>query len=298
MSVSAPAITERTARMALACVARPYDPEVARLVAERGPVEGWLRLMQLDTGAGHKARHLDIDAVLVAAERAGARFVVPGDEEWPVALDELDAPHLGGPWAPLGLWLAGESLLAANEPVAITGSRASTAYGDNVAREMAAELAERGHSVVTTSSYGIPTAALRGVLAAGGNAVVVLPSGIDAVYPRASESLVATAKERGTVVAEQAPGTPPSRAGFLASARLLAALGRGTVVVEAALRSNASWSATWAENLGRGLFAVPGPVTSTTSQLPHQLIRDGRARLVTSAHDVLVDCTAITTEEN
>ncbi|NHB84703.1 hypothetical protein G7085_09005 [Tessaracoccus sp. HDW20] len=122
--------------------------------------------------------------------------------------------------------------------------------------------------------------------------------GIDAVYPRASESLVATAKERGTVVAEQPPGTPPSRAGFLASARLLAALACGTVVVEAARRSNAGWSATWAENLGRGLFAVPGPVTSATSQLPHQLIRDGRARLVTSTHDVLVDCTAITTEEN
>ena len=69
------------------------------------------------------------------------------------------------------------------------------------------------------------------------------------------------------------------------------------LVVEAARRSNAGWSATWAENLGRGLFAVPGPVTSATSQLPHQLIRDGRARLVTSAHDVLVDLTT-TTEEN
>lgn len=297
MSVSAPVLAERTARMALAAVARPYDPEVARLVSEHGPVEGWLRLMAQDTGAGHKARYLDIDAVLVGTERAGARFVVPGDQEWPVALDELDAPHLSGPWAPLGLWLAGESLLAVNEPVAIIGSRASTAYGDNVAREMAAELAERGHSVVTTSSYGIATAALHGTLAAGGNAVVVLPCGIDAVYPRASESLVATAKERGTVVAEQPPGTPPSRAGFLASARLLAALACGTVVVEATMRSNAGWSATWAENLGRGLFAVPGPVTSATSQLPHQLIRDGRARLVTSAHDVLVDLTT-TTEEN
>lgn len=300
MSVSAPTevgITERTARMALAAVARPYDPEVARLVAQHGPADAWLELLRQDCGTADRARHLDIDAVLVAGERAGARFVIPGDDEWPAALDDLDAPHLAGPWAPIGLWLTGESLLAVNEAVTITGARASTAYGENVAREMAAELAERGRSLVTTPAFGIPTAALRGALAAGGNTVVVMPGGIDVTYPRASESLVAAAQQRGILVAEQPPGTPPTRAGFLASARLQAALAQATVVVEAANRSNAAWSATWTENLGRRLFAVPGPVSSATSHLPNHLIRDARARLVTSAHDVLVDLTTTTTTE-
>lgn len=288
-------VTQRTARMALAATAKPYDPEVPRLAAQHGPQEALERLMAADSPAGHRMRHLDIDQVLVAADSAGARFVVPGDDEWSVLLDALDAPHLAGPWAPLGLWVRGESLLATNDPVAVVGARASTAYGDNVAREMAADLAAQGRTVVVTPAYGVSTAALRGVLAAGGHTMLVLPCGIDSTYPRASEALVEEATRHGTVVTEFAPFTPPSRASFLAVARLLAGLATASVVVEAAARSNACWTATWTESLGRPLLAVPGPVSSALSQLPNQLIRDGRARLVASAHHIAIDTT--TTEE-
>lgn len=284
-------ITERTALMALAAVAQPYDPEVRRLAAQHGAVAALHELMAADSPAGHRMRHLDIDAVLVAADRAGARFVTPGDDEWPVLLDALDAPHLAGPWAPLGLWVRGESLRVAHDPVAIVGARASTAYGDNTARELAAGMAAQGRTVVVTPAYGVSTAALRGAGADGGHTVVVLPCGIDSVYPRASEALVERATEHGTVVTELAPATPPSRASFLAVARLLAGLASASVVVEAAARSNAGQTASWTENLGRRLLAVPGPVTSALSQLPNQLIRDGRARLVASAHHVASDTT-------
>src|SRR4029078_13034542 len=123
----------------------------------------------------------------------------------------------------------------------------------------------------------IDQAAHRGALAGGVSTVAVLACGVDRAYPAAHQRLLDHLADRGAVVSELAPGCAPTRLRFLARNRVIAALTRGTVVVEAAVRSGALNTANWANRLHRTVMGVPGPVTSAPSQGVHQLIRTGAA---------------------
>jgi DNA processing protein len=173
--------------------------------------------------------------------------------------------------------------------VALVGSRASTAYGEHVAGDLAHRLGERGWTVVSGGAYGIDAAAHRGALAAGAPTVAVLACGVDRVYPSGNGALLERIAQDGLVVSEWPPGAAPHRHRFLVRNRLIAALTRGTVVVEAAARSGARATARRASRLGRPVMAVPGPVTSAMSVGCHELVRDRElgAVLVTSAAHVL-----------
>jgi DNA processing protein len=173
--------------------------------------------------------------------------------------------------------------------VAIVGSRASTAYGEHVAGELAAGLGERGWAVVSGGAFGIDAAAHRGALAVEGLTVAVLACGVDRPYPAAHGSLFARIAEAGLVLSEWPPGCAPLRHRFLVRNRLIAGLTRGTVVVEAAARSGAQATAKRAHRLGKEVLVVPGPVTSAMSVGCHELLREpeGGARLVASAAHVL-----------
>ena len=137
------------------------------------------------------------------------------------------------------------------------------------------------------AAFGIDQAAHRGALASRGPTVAVLACGADRAYPSAHRSLIDYIADVGLVVSEAAPGCAPTRIRFLARNRLIAALARGTVVVEAAVRSGALNTASWAAGLGRAVMGVPGPVTSAPSAGVHQLIRARDAVLVTSGEEVL-----------
>jgi DNA processing protein len=190
--------------------------------------------------------------------------------------------------APLGLWVRGPLRLdALSGPVAVVGSRSATTYGTDVAAELGAGLARAGSTVISGAAFGIDQAAHRGALAGSGPTVAVLACGIDRAYPAAHQRLLDHLAEYGAVVSELAPGCAPTRLRFLARNRLIAALSRGTVVVEAAVRSGALNTASWTSLLNRPLMAVPGPVTSAPSAGAHELIRSGAAALVTRAEDVL-----------
>jgi DNA processing protein len=117
--------------------------------------------------------------------------------------------------------------------------------------------------------------------------VAVLACGADRVYPAAHRDLIGHLADVGAVVSEAPPGCSPQRIRFLARNRLIAALTRGTVVVEAAARSGALNTANWAGRLNRTVLGVPGPVTSASSAGVHHLIRTGAATLVTSGNEVL-----------
>ena len=170
--------------------------------------------------------------------------------------------------------------------VAVVGARAATTYGVHVAQELGAGLAAAGVTVVSGAAIGIDGAAHRGALGVDGPTVAVLACGIDRAYPAAHAALLERIAATGLVVSEYPPGSVPARHRFLVRNRLIAALGGGTVVVEAALRSGAQRTAADTEALGRLVMAVPGAVTSGPSAGCHQLIRDG-ALLVTGADDVL-----------
>jgi DNA processing protein len=178
--------------------------------------------------------------------------------------------------------------------VTIVGSRASSAYGQRVAGEMAHELAFRGLTVISGAAFGIDTAAHRAALVAARDVtskapatVAVLACGIDRAYPEANRPLLDAIGASGSVVSEYPPGTTPARHRFLVRNRLIAAFGAGTVVVEAGRRSGTLSTAAAAEQLGRLVMAVPGPVTSAMSVGCHLLLSDRFAQLVTGADDVL-----------
>ena len=222
-------------------------------------------------------------ATVEAWQRDGIRLVCPGDPEWPGQLEVLGEAR---PW---GLWVRGQVDLrfACLRSVSIVGTRAATGYGIHVTTELAAALAERGWTVVSGGAFGIDGQAHRGALAPEGVTVAVLPSGLDAPYPRGHHDLFEAIVAHGALVSEQPPGRAPTRPGFLVRNRLIAALSRGTVLVEAALRSGALNTARHARDLNRPLMAVPGPVTSMASAGCHLAIRDWAAVCVTDVHDVL-----------
>ena len=279
---------ERAARAALARLAEPGDPWLGRAVAGLGATAVLERVRRARAGEPDRLAHyrvrlpsLDADAELT--RRAGARLVAPGDDEWPAALDDL------GERAPLVLWVSGECRLdeIVGRSVAVVGARACTAYGEHVAAELAAGLGDRGWSVVSGGAYGIDAAAHRGALAVDAPTVAVLACGVDVAYPAAHDTLLAAVRAAGAVVSEMPPGARPTRVRFLHRNRVIAALSRGTVVVEAALRSGALNTAGHAEELSRVVMAVPGPVTSESSMGCHELVRTRGAALVTRAADVL-----------
>jgi DNA processing protein len=190
---------------------------------------------------------------------------------------------------PYALWLRGEADLryCCLRSVSIVGARAATAYGAHVGTEMAAALAERGWTVVSGGAYGIDSCAHRGALAADGVTIAVLACGVDVAYPAGHADLLTAIAAQGVLVSEWPPGRTPTRRRFLIRNRVIGALSRGTVVVEAGLRSGALNTARHARDLGRPLMAVPGPVTSAVSAGCHRVIREWAAVCVTSAADVV-----------
>lgn len=216
---------------------------------------------------------------VATVERLGGRLVVPGDAEWPRGVDEL------GVAAPPALWVLGALPIGATtaRSLAVVGSRASTSYGEHMAGDLAAGLADRNITVVSGAAFGIDAAAHKGALAGGGPTVAVLACGVDRYYPRAHEGLLRRIAAEGLVIAEVAPGSKPMRGRFLQRNRLIAALSGATVVVEAAWRSGALSTASHAAGLGRPLGAVPGPVTSATSAGCHRMLRELGATCVTDA---------------
>lgn len=294
--MSDPLRQERVARAALCRLAEPGDPRLAGLVAELGAVRVHAHLAaERDLGGvlsdvAARLINLDPETDLEEAADKGLRFVIPGDPEWPQSLDDLDhAPVIQGRGGqPLGLWVRGPlDLGALGCPVAIVGSRSATTYGVQAAADIAADIASSDVAVISGAAFGIDQAAHRGALGARGCTVAVLACGADRSYPTAHQGLIRHIAEVGAVVSEVAPGCAPTKLRFLSRNRLIAALARGTVVVEAALRSGALNTANWSNGLNRALMGVPGPITSAQSQGVHELLRSGATSLVTSGADVL-----------
>ena len=314
VAASVPGFVHPGLRRARAWLNRAVEPgtiDFFRYVEDEGPVEAVRRIRagtapeRIRSLVGARARQDATLADLQRARRCEARFVVPEDDEWPayplhaltvavaeeplVPRDQSDRTR--APVPPLGLWVRGAARLdvVTDRSVAVVGSRASTAYGEHVAADLGAQLGERGWTVVSGGAYGIDAAAHRGALAAGAPTVAVLACGVDRVYPTAHGALFARIAESGLLVSEWPPGCAPLRHRFLVRNRLIAALTRGTVVVEAAARSGAQATAARARALGRQLMVVPGPITSALSVGCHELLRDREtgAALVTSAAHVI-----------
>ncbi len=293
MSAAAGGEGELLGRIFLTRVLEPGDETGGRWVRELGVDEVVRRLRRRTeplpgvsdrrwAGLTARAERAEPGRDLTVAREAGARFVRPGTAEWPAQLDDL------GDARPLGLWVRGgpDLRMWALRSVAVVGARACTEYGAHMAATLAAGLAERGWVVVSGGAYGVDGAAHRGALGSGGATVAVLACGLDRPYPRGHAGLIGRIADQGLVVGELPPGDHPTPSRFILRNRVIAALTRGTVVVEAAHRSGSLVTARAARRLGRHTIGVPGPATSGLSAGVHELLRQD-AVLVTDADEVV-----------
>jgi DNA processing protein len=221
------------------------------------------------------------DAARAWLAAPGHRLLAWDDPDYPRLLLEIPDP-------PVALYALGRVELLAHPSIAIVGSRHATPQGVEDAHAFARVMGEAGLTVVSGLAHGIDAAAHRGALATASSTIAVTGTGPDRVYPASHRDLAHAIADRGVVVTEFAPGTPPLKANFPRRNRLIAGLARGVLVVEAAPKSGSLITARCAVEQGRDVFAIPGSIHSPLSKGPHALIRQG-AKLVETAQDVLAE---------
>lgn len=224
-----------------------------------------------------------VDVQLELCAKLPASIVCLDDPEYPPLLRQLiDAPPL--------LFVRGSLPAPDSRIVAIVGSRTASYYGKRVAETLGRDLAARGYTVASGMARGIDTAGHEGALAAGGRTIAVLGCGVDICYPPENVKLRNRIIERGAVISEYPFGTEPLAGHFPCRNRIITGISLGTVAVEAREDSGVFSSVRWALDQGREVFAVPGPVTSATSQGTNKLIKQG-AKLVQTVEDILEELT-------
>lgn len=222
------------------------------------------------------------DAYALECERLGedwAQLVTLSEESYPDPLRWLPDP-------PPVLYARGELLPRDRLAIAVVGSRRPSSYGRMVAERFAAELAERGFTVVSGLARGVDGVAHRGALRAGGRTIAVLGCGVNRVYPPEHRRLYEEIRTQGSVVSEFGFDTKPDRWNFPRRNRIISGLTLGVVVVEASERSGSLHTARHAIEQGREVFAVPGRIDVASSLGAHRLIQGG-AKLVTGVGDIL-----------
>lgn len=220
-----------------------------------------------------------IETATTWAREPGNHIVTLADPAYPKALlDHADPPAL--------LYAKGRIELFNRPALAVVGSRNATRQGEANAEAFAEAIARAGITIISGLALGIDAAGHRGALKADAATIAVIGTGSDRIYPARNEALARSIAERGLVVSEFPLGTPPIASNFPRRNRLIAGLGMGCLVVEAAQRSGSLITARLAAEMGMEVFAIPGSIHSPLARGCHALIRQG-AKLVESAQDVL-----------
>ncbi len=271
-----PGVGRESARRLLARFGSP-QAAIAAPIAELGFCVDAPTALTLGTPPDGHAQRLSTTLAWRAAA-SGRRVMVLGDDDYPTAL-----LHSADP--PLLLYLQGDARLLSTPCLAIVGSRQPSAQGRDNAHRFSRSLAAQGWTIVSGLAAGIDGAAHEGALAAGGRTIAVVGTGVDRIYPARHRDLTHRIAERGLIVSEMPLGAPPLSAHFPQRNRIIAGLARGTLVVEAALRSGSLITARLAAEAGREVMAIPGSILSPQAAGCHALIRQGAA-LVESAEQV------------
>jgi len=208
-----------------------------------------------------------------AVEALGGVCLLPGDPQFPKALESIPQP-------PLVLFALGDVGLLATPAVAIVGSRDHSDYGERTTRLVAGAAARAGITVVSGMARGLDAEAHSAALDANGGTIGVLGNGLGVVYPAANRRLYQRVQREGLLLTEYPPGEKPHAGSFPKRNRLISGLARVTVVVEAAAGSGTLITVETALDQGRDVMAVPGPITSPTSTGTNRLIRDGAIPLL------------------
>lgn len=264
----------RQARLQLFEVTHPGDIRIAQRIHS----EGIIAVRDSWSGPLRDAESIEEEISL-----SGAHFVTPESHSWPHGFNDLIAP-------PIGLLVRGALPSLANistASISIVGTRNPTHYGLSVTRNLSAGLADHGFAITSGGALGIDTEAHRSALESDGITIAIIASGVEVDYPTSNKKLFESIAERGAILSEVMPKVTARPERFLTRNRLIAALSSATVVVEAAHRSGSLRTANDAAELLRPVFAVPGPITSPSSEGCHRLIAQRTAEIITSISDII-----------
>ena len=283
-------INEARARLILFSIIQPADPFWSYEINQRGGLSVYhriisgnyylkqqdiLKLQQQITQRQVKDLELEVS-------KAGGVFITPEDNDWPISLADLATP-------PIGLVVAGDRsvLLKLDKSISIVGSRQPTNYGLQLSYSLASQASLAQLVVVSGGAYGIDTTSHQGALSVGGLSIAVLAGGINRLYPLENQKLFKDITKSGLLISEVMPNIESKPYRFLIRNRLIAALSRSTVVVEAKFISGSIRTARDAAEIFRPVFAIPGPVTSPLSEGCHRLIAERVADIATSLDEIL-----------
>lgn len=233
----------------------------------------------------HFAKEGFIDKCLNKLDKLNIKAVSKYGENYPELLLEIYDP-------PPVLYYRGTLRKHINLPLAFIGTRTPSAYGEEVTRDIAYDLSCAGACIVSGMAYGLDALASKAALENKDNeypTVAVLGSGVDVIYPQENRKLYNDIIERGAVISECPPGTRPLPQNFPKRNRIISGMSRGVIVAEAKKKSGTLITANCALEQGRDVFAVPGKINSLKSEGTNLLIRDGAAKLILSAEDVLIE---------
>ena len=283
-------INETRARLILFSIIQPADPFWSYEINQRGGLSVYNRIIsgnyylkqQEILKLQQQIMQRQVKDLELEISKAGGVFITPEDNDWPISLADLATP-------PIGLVIAGDRsvLLKLDKSISIVGSRQPTNYGLQLSYSLASQASLAQLVVVSGGAYGIDTASHQGALSVGGLSIAVLAGGINRLYPLENQKLFKDITKSGLLISEVMPNTESKPYRFLIRNRLIAALSKSTVVVEAKFISGSIRTARDAAEIFRPVFAIPGPVTSPLSEGCHRLIAERVADIATSLDEIL-----------
>ena len=283
-------INEARARLILFSIIQPADPFWSYEINQRGGLSVYHRIIsgnyylkqQEILKLQQQIMQRQVKDLELEISKAGGVFITPEDNDWPISLADLATP-------PIGLVIAGDRsvLLKLDKSISIVGSRQPTNYGLQLSYSLASQASLTQLVVVSGGAYGIDTASHQGALSVGGLSIAVLAGGINRLYPLENQKLFKDITKSGLLISEVMPNIESKPYRFLIRNRLIAALSRSTVVVEAKFISGSIRTARDAAEIFRPVFAIPGPVTSPLSEGCHRLIAERVADIATSLDEIL-----------
>ncbi len=283
-------INEARARLILFSIIQPADPFWSYEINQRGGLSVYHRIIsgnyylkqQEILKLQQQIMQRQVKDLELEISKAGGVFITPEDNDWPISLADLATP-------PIGLVIAGDRsvLLKLDKSISIVGSRQPTNYGLQLSYSLASQASLAQLVVVSGGAYGIDTASHQGALSVGGLSIAVLAGGINRLYPLENQKLFKDITKSGLLISEVMPNSESKPYRFLIRNRLIAALSRSTVVVEAKFISGSIRTARDAAEIFRPVFAIPGPVTSPLSEGCHRLIAERVADIATSLDEIL-----------
>ena len=283
-------LDEKTAKLILFSSVDPVDIFWQGEVLRNGAVDTYQKIIKGSSylkisdfpQIRNRAINANVEYLKSEIIAANAQFISSEDFDWPVSCQDLSAP-------PIGLIIKGERKLLTqlSKSISIVGSRRPTNYGLSVANQLATDASKQEIVVISGGAYGIDSAAHQATLMAGGKTLAVLAGGVNNLYPLENRQMFSKIAEKGLLISEVMPSVKTMPARFLNRNRLIAALSKTTVVVEAEFVSGSIRTARDAAEIFRPVFAIPGSISSKLSDGCHRLIAERIADIATSLDEIV-----------